>query len=122
MLPYLGAGVGQAFEDGYILATILAHPAVTLATLPAALAVYDDVRRPFSQGVQEGSQKNGMNYQLRRAGWENVSAEDSRAGRYPRELLDVLVQELSEITAWTRDTSILNEREGVVERIAALSA
>lgn len=122
MLPYLGAGVGQAFEDGYILATILAHPAVTLATLPAALAVYDDVRRPFSQGVQEASEKNGRNYQLRRAGWENVSAEDSRAGRYPRELLDVLVRELSEITAWTRETSILSEREGVVERIAALSA
>ena len=95
---------------------------MTLGTLHAALEVYDDVRRPFSQGVQEGSDKNGMNYQLRRAGWENVSAEDSGAGRYPRELLDVLAKEFAGVTSWTRDSSILTEREGVVARIAALAA
>ncbi|PIL34400.1 hypothetical protein GSI_03175 [Ganoderma sinense ZZ0214-1] len=122
MLPHQGAGVGQAFEDGYILATVLAHPSVTLANLPAALAVYDDVRRPFSQGVRKGSQRNGMNYQLRRMGWENVSAEDSRVGRYPRELLRVLGEEVGKQIEWLRSTSILGEREGVVERLAALSA
>ena len=73
MLPHQGSGVGQAFEDGYILATVLAHPSVTLANLPAALTVYDDVRRPFSQNVQQGSDRNGMNYQLLRIGWENIS-------------------------------------------------
>ncbi len=121
MLPYQGAGVGQAFEDGYILATVLAHPSVTPANLPAALAVYDDVRRPFSQGVQRGSERNGMRYQLRRAGWEDVSVEDSRAGRYPRELLDVLTGELREQLAWMQAT-ILSERAGVVERLEALSS
>nr|VWP01621.1 Uncharacterized protein [Ganoderma boninense] len=120
MVPYQGAGVGQAFEDGYILATVLAHPSVTLATLPAALAVYDAVRRPFSQEVQKGSENNGRNYQLRRAGWEDVSAEDSRAGRYPRELLDVLAEEIRTQVQWSRESSILGEREGVVERLAAL--
>ena len=87
MLPHQGAGAGQAFEDGLVLATILSYPAVTLANLPATLAIYYDVRRPYSQGVQQGSARNGDNYHLCCAGWELVSVEDSRAGRYPRELL-----------------------------------
>ncbi|KAM5540110.1 hypothetical protein V8D89_006250 [Ganoderma adspersum] len=122
MLPYQGAGVGQAFEDGYILATVLAHPSVTVANLPAALEVYDDVRRSFSQRVQCGSDENGMNYQLRRAGWEDVSAEDSRAGQYPRELLDALAGEFQKLRVWAGEANILSEREGVVKRLAALSA
>ena len=122
MLPHQGSGVGQAFEDGYILATILAHPSTTLANLSAALVVYDDVRRPFSQKVQQGSDRNGMNYQLRRAGWEDVSEEDSRAGRYPRELLDVLAEELRKQTGWMFEASILEERAGVEQRLVALSA
>ena len=122
MLPYQGAGVGQAFEDGYILATVLAHPSVTVANLPAALAVYDDVRRPFSQRVQCGSDENGTNYQLRRVGWEDVSVEDSRAGRYPRELLDAVSGEFQKLTVWAGDVNILSEREGVEKRLAALSA
>ena len=122
MLPHQGAGVGQAFEDGLVLATILAHPAVTLANLPAALAIYDDVRRPYSQGVQQGSARNGDNYHLCRAGWEGVSAEDSKAGRYPRELIGVLGEELRKQLRWLFETrSILDERNALRERVAALA-
>ena len=42
MLPHQGAGAGQAFEDGFILAIVLAHPADTLENLPEALKIYDD--------------------------------------------------------------------------------
>ena len=122
MLPHQGSGVGQAFEDGYILATVLAHPSVTLANLPTALTVYDDVRRPFSQNVQQGSDRNGMNYQLLRIGWENISEEDSRAGRYPSELLGKLEQELQKQTRWMYEASILDERALVEQRLVALSA
>ncbi len=122
MLPHQGAGVGQAFEDGYILATVLAHPSVTLANLPAALKVYDDVRRPFSQSVQEGSNRNGMNYHLRRAGWEDISKEDSSAGRYPPELVGRLGEELVKQTGWMFESSILDERASVEKRLVALSA
>ncbi|PIL34409.1 hypothetical protein GSI_03184 [Ganoderma sinense ZZ0214-1] len=122
MVPYQGAGLGQAFEDGFILATIFAHPSVTLANLPAALTVYDEVRRPFSQGVQKGSENFRLYYQLRRLGWEDVSAEDSRAGRYPRELLSLIAKEIEKQGEWAIGTSILSERDGVVERLAALSA
>ena len=122
MLPHQGAGVGQAFEDGLILATTLSHPAVTLANLPTALAIYDDVRRPYSQGVQRGSARNGDNYHLCRAGWESVSVEDSRAGRHPHELLGRLQEELRNQTRWLFETSILDERDALRERVAALVA
>ena len=122
MLPHQGAGIGQAFEDGWVLAMILAHPAVTLGKLPAALKIYDDIRRPFSQGVVRGSANNGTNYHLCRAGWENVSAEESREGRYPLELLGVLGEELRKQTSWMYDSSILDERAVLAERLSALSA
>ena len=122
MLPHQGAGVGQAFEDGWVLAMILSHPAVTLANLPAALKIYDDIRRPFSQGVVRGSANNGTNYHLCRAGWENVSAEESREGRYPRELLGMLEEELLKQMRWMYETSILDERAALLEKVGALSA
>ena len=122
MLPHQGAGVGQAFEDGWVLAMILSHPAVTLANLPAALKIYDDIRRPFSQGVVRGSANNGTNYHLCRAGWENVSAEESREGRYPRELLGMLEEELRKQMRWMYETSILDERAALLEKVGALSA
>ena len=124
MLPHQGVGVGQAFEDGWVLANVLSHPAVTLATLPAALKIYDDVRRPFAQDVQRGSEANGGTYHMRRpgSGWENVSAEESHAGRYPRELLGVVGLEIQKQTRWLYETTVLDERVGVLERLEALSA
>ena len=122
MLPHQGAGVGQAFEDGFILATILADPSVTLRNLGEVLKVYDEVRRPFSQTVQEGSENNGKRYQLRGPGWEEVSVEDSRAGRYDHARLEVLSEEFKNQTQWAFETNILGDRERVVERLRALSA
>ncbi|KAM5540130.1 hypothetical protein V8D89_006270 [Ganoderma adspersum] len=121
-LPHQGAGVGQAFEDGYILAMILAHPAATHAHLPTALAVYDDVRRPFSQSVLRGSDRNGMNFHLRRSGWEDVSAEDSHAGRYAPELLHAVGEEVKKQIRWAFETNIEDDRARAMERVAAFSA
>lgn len=121
-LPHQGAGVGQASEDGFILAVILAHRGVTRANLPAALKVYDEIRRPFSQSVLQGSDRNGMNFQLRRAGWEDVSAEDSHAGRYPPELLHAVGEEMKVQIQWVFETNIQDDRARAVERVTALAA
>ncbi|PIL34430.1 hypothetical protein GSI_03205 [Ganoderma sinense ZZ0214-1] len=123
MLPYQGAGAGQAFEDGFVLSLILSSPAVTLSNLPEALKVYDDLRRPFSQGVQRGSERNGESYHLRRAGsdWENLSEEDSRAGRYPREWLKDIAEDVQAQMRWTFEANIEDDRARVAERLAALS-
>ena len=87
MTTFQASGAGQAIEDGFILASVLSQPSVTRATLPAALQVYDAVRRPFAQTVQERSRENGDISHLRRCGWEDVSAAQSAAGGFPREKL-----------------------------------
>ena len=123
-LPHQGAGAGQAFEDGYILSLILAHPSVTLANLSEALKLYDEVRRPFSQGVLKGSDRNGATYQMRRegSGWENLSAEDSRTGRYPREWLAAIAEDVQAQMRWQLHTNIEDDRTRVAERLAMFSA
>ncbi|KAH8111732.1 FAD/NAD-binding domain-containing protein [Phellopilus nigrolimitatus] len=64
MTPHQGSGAGQAIEDAYILASILAHPLTTLASIPAALKVYETVRLPHANDVQRRSRENGKLYEL----------------------------------------------------------
>ncbi|TBU45377.1 FAD/NAD(P)-binding domain-containing protein [Dichomitus squalens] len=121
MLPHQGAGVGQAFEDGYILATILSHSSVKLSNAAEALKIYDDVRRPFSQNVQQGSEDNAKRYQLRTDDWEDVTLEDSKAGQYDHAKLDVLAKEFMHQMQWSFDSSILGDRDQVEEKLRVLS-
>ena len=84
--------------------------------------MYDDIRRPFSQSVLQGSDRNGMNFQLRRSGWEDVSAEDSHAGRYSSELLHTVGEEVKKQVRWAFETNIESDRARAVERVAAFAA
>jgi salicylate hydroxylase len=58
MLPHLGQGANQAIEDGMALATILAQ--VDSAEVPAALLVYERLRRARVAQVQLGARKHGL--------------------------------------------------------------
>jgi salicylate hydroxylase len=60
MLPHLGQGANQSVEDGMALATILAR--VSRAGAPAALRVYEKLRRERVAEVQSGARKSGMRY------------------------------------------------------------
>jgi 2-polyprenyl-6-methoxyphenol hydroxylase-like FAD-dependent oxidoreductase len=60
MLPHLGQGANQSIEDGMALATILARADRT--TAPAALLVYERLRRERVAQVQRGARENGMRY------------------------------------------------------------
>lgn len=77
MLPHLGAGAGQALEDGWVLARALAdylagaltfpgqrRCAKTTTTLEAAMQLYQDVRRPRAERVQAGSRRAGNTYEM----------------------------------------------------------
>ncbi|KIJ98994.1 hypothetical protein K443DRAFT_189327 [Laccaria amethystina LaAM-08-1] len=59
MTPHQGSGAGQAIEDGYVLATILGHPATTRETIGRSMLIYDQVRRPVAQSVHEVARQNG---------------------------------------------------------------
>ena len=60
MLPHLGQGANQSIEDGMTLATILAR--ADRDTAPAALLVYERLRRERVALVQRGARENGLRY------------------------------------------------------------
>jgi len=100
MTPHNGAGAGQAFEDGYILAALLAQPSITPATLGLALQIYDCVRRPFAQDVERRSRYTGMLYEFNGAGCEVFTEEESAAGLIPQEKLDETALEIDNMFKW----------------------
>jgi salicylate hydroxylase len=58
MLPHLGQGANQSIEDGMALATILAQ--TDRSAVPAALLVYERLRRERVAEVQLGARKHGL--------------------------------------------------------------
>ncbi|EIN04269.1 FAD/NAD(P)-binding domain-containing protein [Punctularia strigosozonata HHB-11173 SS5] len=63
--PFNGAGVGQAFEDAYVLTELMAHPACNASTIPRFLQAYEDVRRERARLQQAHSRVSGEIYQYR---------------------------------------------------------
>ncbi|THH03798.1 hypothetical protein EW145_g5997 [Phellinidium pouzarii] len=64
MATHLGAGAGQAIEDGFVLGQLLSQRLVTRANVSLALRMYDAVRRPFGNGMVERSRKTGFLYEF----------------------------------------------------------
>ncbi|KAJ3802246.1 FAD/NAD-P-binding domain-containing protein [Lentinula aff. detonsa] len=62
MLPHLGAGVGQGFEDVSVLVQLLTHPQTQKSNLCDVLARYNDVRPPRANDVLEASARMGRLY------------------------------------------------------------
>ena len=54
MTPYMASGASMALEDAVVLARALSSD----VTLPAALALYESVRKPRASAVQAGSSAN----------------------------------------------------------------
>ncbi|KAH9939007.1 FAD/NAD(P)-binding domain-containing protein [Epithele typhae] len=124
MTPSQGSGAGQAIEDGYVLAAVLAQPAVARATLAAALAVYDAVRRPFAQDVARRSRESTRLYHFQRLGWEDVSEDECARGGYSRVQLEPIGRTIEEEMRWVHSSRIEEEEERAVqtvrERLGAL--
>ena len=60
MLPYLSQGAGMAIEDGFVVARVLARGDAP----QAALAEYEQVRRPRTSRVQLASRAQGQSFHL----------------------------------------------------------
>ncbi|KAJ6606427.1 hypothetical protein DFH09DRAFT_1256858 [Mycena vulgaris] len=73
MAPHLGSGVGQGFEDVFVLCELLGHPSTHLANLDAStlssayirslLIPYDAIRQPRANMVLERSSRAGVIYE-----------------------------------------------------------
>ncbi|KAJ7771617.1 FAD/NAD-P-binding domain-containing protein [Mycena metata] len=63
MAPHLGAGVGQGFEDVYVLCELLGHPSTNLSNLEDVLKAYDAIRQPRANMVLKESFRTGVIYE-----------------------------------------------------------
>ena len=125
MVTYQAAGAMQAVEvssyhgaeatvvtdisqDGFVLASLLATPETTKATLMLALRIYDEVRRPVAQQVQRHSLLTGQTLFLDRM--EGVTVENSAAGFIPEARILQQGEEVRQLYEWTCTTSALPDR------------
>ncbi|KAJ7079136.1 hypothetical protein B0H15DRAFT_788209, partial [Mycena belliarum] len=79
MSPHLGAGAGQAIEDAYVLASVLA--ATTRSSLDAALEAYQQTRLPVANHVLTTSRETGKMYEFNSAFAEEYSTLGPAIGR-----------------------------------------
>ncbi|KAH7222493.1 hypothetical protein B0J15DRAFT_518513 [Fusarium solani] len=82
MCPHQGAGAGQALEDGYILGRALKdYFKAQQSTQPRPMAdylhLYQSIRAPRAERVQETSRQAGDLYELRAKEVEGLNYEDS---------------------------------------------
>ena len=75
MTPHQGSGAGQAFEDVYILAALLAHPLTTIETVHIALKVYENIRLPHANFVMRQSRRNGLLYEFNSPEFSSIDTE-----------------------------------------------
>lgn len=120
MTPHQGSGAGQAIEDAYILSSLLQHPACTRKTLPEAIKIYDNIRRPFSQRIWRNSRKAGLIYDFN---WPGLSDKEvmhqAEGGRWYADLdaLRRLGNHVQELQEWTWRTTIDSDRARAIEML-----
>ncbi|EMD35781.1 hypothetical protein CERSUDRAFT_74617 [Gelatoporia subvermispora B] len=103
MSPYQGAGGGRTIEDGYIVATIIAHPSITRETLPHALRRDTSAVQP---GRPERSHEAGLLNPLDAGGLEKVTVEESCTGAVSAEALEATVRREGQLADWAETTSL----------------
>ncbi|KAK0477221.1 salicylate hydroxylase [Armillaria luteobubalina] len=74
MPPYLGAGVGQGFEDVFLLCELLKNDRVAKSNIEDALRAYTEVRLPRANWVLERTTEAGQIYQSYQPGMETQEA------------------------------------------------
>lgn len=81
MTPHQGSGAGQGIEDAYVLGSLLGHPSVTLGNIRTALEVYEKIRVPFANGVQQGSLNDSGLYTFNDPRTDHFLASDGKRTR-----------------------------------------
>ncbi|KIK60437.1 hypothetical protein GYMLUDRAFT_73887 [Collybiopsis luxurians FD-317 M1] len=87
MSPHLGAGAGQAIEDGYVLGRLFEKLMESSSTndsegLLHLIKVYDNIRRPFANYLQKMSRKQGYYNELNMPEFKDVHQEGQELDAY----------------------------------------
>ncbi|KAI0727686.1 FAD/NAD-P-binding domain-containing protein [Fomitopsis betulina] len=116
MNPHQGSGAGQAIEDSFVLASLLADPRVTRRTLPKVLEIYDSIRRPVSQDVARRSRDQGLVYDC------ILSPADAGVDVAGDSLADDLVARSTvaqQMLLWAKETTIMVDRDKALQALDA---
>ncbi|TFK70746.1 salicylate hydroxylase [Pluteus cervinus] len=111
MLPHLGAGLNQGFEDAYTLYRLLTHPKTNFSNLRYVLEIYSSFRSPRANMVLTRTARMGEIYdEHETSGGDNQKFIDSLQdmwtpiwGYYIDEEVDALLERLgmvAEPTNW----------------------
>ena len=119
MTPHQGSGAGQAIEDAYVLAALLAHPSTTLEKVAVALKVYEMVRLQHANGVMRGSAMNGRLYEFADPRFAHLAVNTDGSTRVvdaanASTLLGV-GQAIKECTRWRWETDVEDDKRRAIE-------
>lgn len=102
-------------QDGLVLAALLAHSETQHETITTALRIYDDVRRPFAQSIQDLSLKSGETVGLLSPRFQYITAEDSAKGALSASDLEHLHSDLMDTLRWTWTTTLRGDYDKALE-------
>ncbi|KDR71739.1 hypothetical protein GALMADRAFT_253476 [Galerina marginata CBS 339.88] len=91
MTPHQGNGAGQAIEDAYILAHLIAKAVQTNKPISELNKVYDAIRRPFANSVHAASRAHGLLYQFNASGFEDVAVGQQLGKERLEQLAELIV-------------------------------
>ncbi|KZP18795.1 FAD/NAD(P)-binding domain-containing protein [Athelia psychrophila] len=117
MTPNLGSGAGQAIEDAYVLAALIANPKCTRSSLPRVLQIYDEVRPPKASNVRHLSRTNGLIYEFNGAGFEHIGLHDENVSS---EVLTQIGKEAEGHWEWAWKNSAEEDRERAVLMLSGI--
>jgi len=102
MTPHQGAGAGQAIEDAYILASLIAASGGRHDLIPEISRIYNDIRCPAGNKVLHASRESGLFCELVAPGFENVVEGDSTI---PLSKLVKLFDEVEDSWRWASESA-----------------
>ncbi|KAH9840776.1 FAD/NAD(P)-binding domain-containing protein [Rhodofomes roseus] len=117
MTPHQGSGAGQAIEDGFVLASLLADPRTNRQTLPRVLQIYDAIRRPFSQDIMQRSRNSGRLYEF---GLSPTESEGDVVGMTGHSAADDIARRsaaLQRMLSWAVETSVMDDRDRALQAL-----
>jgi salicylate hydroxylase len=103
-----------------MLATLLAQPETQRETVVHALKVFDEIRRPFAQHVQDMSLEAGKVIFLGNARMQSYTAEDSAAGKIPHDqLTELIAQDAKQLQQWTWTATVTKDLQFAIDQLKA---
>ncbi|KAI1785333.1 FAD/NAD(P)-binding domain-containing protein [Ganoderma leucocontextum] len=123
MCPHLGAGAGQCIEDAFMLAQLLGRPAIINTNVSAALQVYDEIRRPFTQTISELARKRGQLHHLTAPQFADLTPDLSATGKaLAMEQLWEVGRTMQELRDWQDGSSVAEDVAGAMQRLDRILA